>query len=160
MINEVNYKFEVKTGTPLGRACVSIAEIRCDEIICKMAGPRITLIEFSEKYELDNGNPLQIGTDRYIDLIEPFVCFNHSCSPNAGIRNDGILFAIKDIMPGEEIQYDYSTTVDDSWWKMECRCGAKQCRRLIQDFQSIPHAQKEYYLSKNAISRHLKSVYY
>ena len=95
------YKFKVVSGTPLGRACLATGNIVKNEIICKMSGPRITLKEFSEKYELDDCTPLQVEKDQFIDLLEPYVCFNHSCNPNAGLRNDGILFALHEIKEGE-----------------------------------------------------------
>jgi len=42
--------------------------------------------------------------------------FNHSCDPNAGLQIDGQkvwLVAIKNITQGEEITWDYSTTMDE-----------------------------------------------
>lgn len=125
-----------------------------------MTGPEINLREFFDKYEIVECNPLQISSDTFIDLIEPYNCFNHSCNPNAGIRNNGILFALRDINLGDEIMYDYSTTVDDVIWNMECACLEKNCRKIIGDFQSLPHVQKEFYLQLGALSSHIKNTYY
>lgn len=155
-----SFKFEVVAGTKLGRACIATGPIKSDEIICKMAGPLISLRDFFDKYEVNECTPLQIGGDKYIDLIEPYVCFNHSCRPNAGIRNDGILFALQEIKVGEEIMYDYSTTVDDPIWHMNCLCGASECRGIIADFQSVPHERKEFYKNRNAVTSHIKKIYY
>lgn len=154
------YKFSVVSGTKLGRACVATSDIQKGEIICKMTGPSISLREFFDKYELNDCNPLQVSADEYIDLVEPYVCFNHSCDPNAALRNEGILFALRMIKKDEEIMYDYSTSVDDPIWHMGCLCGTKNCRKLIADFQSIPHEQKEFYRINNAITRHIHNLYY
>lgn len=154
------YKFKVVDGTPLGRACVAKEKIFNEEIICKMTGPIIDLKQFFEKYDFNNCMPLQINRDQYIDLIEPYVCFNHSCKPNAGIRNNGILFAIQDIDLGKEITYDYSSTADDVLWSMECLCKEKVCRKIIGDFQSIPHLQKLEYLKLGCLPEYIRKTFY
>lgn len=154
------YKFTVQTEHKFGRALIANLPIIETEIICKMAGPLITLKEFFDKYEWNYCNPLQVGADLYIDLIEPYVLINHSCDPNTGVRNNGILFALRDIPAGEELTFDYSTSVDDVTWTMECQCQSPKCRKIIGDFQSIPHAQKEFYFNKNALTAYIKSLYY
>jgi uncharacterized protein len=57
---------------------------------------------------------------------------NHSCSPNlySSIRKGHILYMSKRlILPGEELTIDYrfSDKVD----KVRCRCGASECRGVI-----------------------------
>lgn len=159
-ILEQFFKFEVRQDSPFGRGIFAKASIVPGEIICKMAGPLITLKEFFDKYEWNFSNPLQVGEDLYIDLLEPYVCVNHSCDPNAGIRNNGILFAIKNISVGDEIFIDYSTVTDDVTWEMDCECGSKICRKKIGDFQTIPHDRKEFYFMKNALTSYIKGIYY
>jgi uncharacterized protein len=39
--------------------------------------------------------------------------------------------AIRDIKKGEEITYDYATSETLNNWKMECKCGSKNCRKII-----------------------------
>ena len=75
----------------------------------------------------------------YIDLDEKFRQINHSCDPNAGIKGENELFAIKDIGIGDEITFDYSTVVgSQSDWSMECKCRSKKCRKQIKNYRSIP----------------------
>lgn len=154
------WKFKVVENTPLGKAIFSTEKILQGEIICKFIGPIINLRQFFEKYEADGCNVLQISYDEYIDVIEPYVFFNHSCYPNAGVRNNGVLFALKDINPDEEIFFDYSTTVDDVIWSMDCKCGHSSCRKLIGDFQTLPHDRKQFFYEKGAMIRHLIKTYY
>ena len=154
------FKFKVVSGTPLGRACVCTEKIEKGEIICKFVGPIINSKQAFEKYGFDNCIPLQIDEDAFIDLNEPYVFFNHSCKPNAGIRNNGILFALEEIKHGQEISYDYSTTVDDILWSMDCFCGEQNCRKKITDFQSIPHALKKFYLESGALTSYIRETFY
>lgn len=54
--------------------------------------------------------------------------------------------AIKDIEKGEEITWDYSTTMDEDIWEMDCNCGSKKCRKRIRDFKYLPKEIKERYV--------------
>ncbi len=93
---------------------------------------------------------VQVGIRKYMGPsggVDDY--FNHSCNPNAGltfVTDSKInLIAIKDISPGEEITWDYSTTMDEDDWEMNCKCGAANCRRRIRDFKYLPRAiQKKY----------------
>jgi uncharacterized protein len=154
------FKFKVQDSPPIGKGCFATSPIVENEIICKFSGPKMQLKDFFEKYDFQNGNPLQISEDQYLDLISPYVFFNHSCNPNAGLRNNGVLFALKNINSGEQITYDYSTTIDDVTWKMDCLCKSDNCRGVIRDFLSIPHEQKQYYFRKSAILKFLRELYF
>ena len=81
-------------------------------------------------------NLMQIGEQLYRDLHKPGRLVNHSCDPNAGIVEDSRLIALRDIGAGEEICYDYSTTMMERLWTMECSCGSRSCRGTIADFDS------------------------
>lgn len=71
--------------------------------------------------------------------------FNHSCSPNAGVKERFILVAMRDIKQGEEITYDYAMTDAESEDYFKCNCGYKNCRREIRgsDWKK-PELQKKY----------------
>ena len=76
--------------------------------------------------------------------------FNHSCEPNSFIKIDGssvVLHALKEILPGEEIVFDYSITMDEDCWEMPCNCGSKDCRGKIVDFKKLPSAVSQKYFS-------------
>lgn len=69
---------------------------------------------------------------------------NHSCNPNCGV--DGIyIVAMRDIRRGEELTIDYSTTLCDNSWTMECSCGARNCRKHIGSFFDLPKKTRERY---------------
>ncbi|MFA5431227.1 MAG: SET domain-containing protein-lysine N-methyltransferase [Candidatus Omnitrophota bacterium] len=57
--------------------------------------------------------------------------FNHSCSPNAGIKGHLVIAAMRDIPLGEEVTYDYCMTDADFDYSFKCRCGSPRCRGLV-----------------------------
>jgi agmatinase len=93
----------------------------------------------------------QIGPDRYLDLDPPGVFINHSCDPNTGVRDGVRLVALGDLRSGEEIRYDYSTTMDEDHWTMECRCGSRRCRGVIRDFKWLPNDVKRELLRRDVV---------
>lgn len=107
---------------------------------------------------LQSNDPLQIDENTYLDLNHASKTINHSCAPNCGIRNRSDLYAIRDIKQGEEITYDYSTTVgsDDNIFAMPCACGAMDCRGVIGNFLSIPKARLIDYASLDALPQFIK----
>ncbi len=89
---------------------------------------------------------LQIGEDEWLasdgTLLDDMV--NHSCSPNVGFR-DGqpILYALRDIQPGEEICWDYSTSISEPGWSMICCCGSSQCRGIIRPWPELTRDDRQ-----------------
>lgn len=95
--------------------------------------------------------PIQIGTGAYIDTLPLGVFVNHSCNPNAGIRDDFYLIALSSIEKDEEIRFDYSTTMQESSFTMECRCGSNRCRGIVDDFNTLPEATRYKYLEDGIV---------
>nr|XP_036877487.1 histone-lysine N-methyltransferase 2B isoform X2 [Manis javanica] len=63
---------------------------------------------------------------------------NHSCEPNCFsrvIHVEGqkhiVIFALRRILRGEELTYDYKFPIEDASNKLPCNCGAKRCRRFL-----------------------------
>ncbi|RDE06983.1 SET domain-containing protein [Sphingomonas aracearum] len=84
---------------------------------------------------------------------------NHSCAPNAGLRflSGGVfLIAVRAIAPGEEIAWDYSTTMMASDWQMLCQCGAPDCRGTIGNFSTLPPERQEWYRARNLVAPYLR----
>lgn len=110
----------------------------------------------------ETDDPFQVSRHEYIILDEIPLKFNHSCSPNAGIRKEIELVAIHDIQAGEEIRYDYSTTVHPdvtaNLWTMQCCCGSANCRKDIQNILTIAPAQLQFYLEADVIPAYLKAL--
>lgn len=89
---------------------------------------------------------IQIGPDLYLEPRGPGRYTNHSCVPNAAIKDDSRLVALADIAENEQICFDYSTTMSENNWTMRCRCGAPTCRGVIRDFGELPLELQRRYL--------------
>ena len=89
---------------------------------------------------------IQIGQDLYVNPGYPAEFINHSCEPNAGIRDDLAIIALQPIAVGEEIRFDYSTCVQEEAFRMPCRCASPSCRGIIGDFSELPEELKLKYI--------------
>ncbi len=129
----------------IGKGIFASRAITRGETIFYVSGSlmfRETVLKFDEIRE---ANVIQIGVDRYIDPGFPGVYINHSCDPNAGVVDETRMIAIRDILKNEEVRYDYSTTMSEDHWTMDCRCGESSCRGTIGDFVFLPtKVQKRY----------------
>lgn len=83
-------------------------------------------------------NWFAVDKDTWIDPAEPYVFLNHSCNPNLGINDRREFIALRDILPGEELTFDYSITEDEVGWYMNCACGEVNCRKVIRSIQFLP----------------------
>jgi hypothetical protein len=127
----------------VGRGLFAAERIAAGAEILRFEGPELTLREVRAKGDAA-ANTLQIGVNRYLDLAEPGRLVNHSCDPNAGIRDAVRLIALQNIEPGEEIRFDYSTTISDGW-TMPCLCASRRCRGLVTAFQLLPAELQQRY---------------
>ena len=134
----------------LGRGLFALKEFCADERILILHGPRFER-EDPIHHREEGANLLQTGPRTYIMLQEPGVLANHSCDPNAGIRGNRSMVAIRPIHPGDEIRFDYSTTMDEGLWTMPCRCGSPRCRGLVTDFHTLPAPVQRRYLDLDIV---------
>lgn len=93
---------------------------------------------------------LQTGKNSFIrafskSQIDNFL--NHSCRPNAFIKQKGkefYLIAMRRIKTGEEITFDYDTTDYDNWeFRFFCRCKSRICRKTVRGFKYLSQPQKK-----------------
>lgn len=151
-------KFFIKKNNK-GLGVYAACDFKKGELIYKLKGKKINSknLFFNIKNFRNNiCNPLQIGRRSYFMLDNFSILFNHSCDPNAGIKNKSTLFALRNIKKGEEISYDYSTTIDESFI---CQCGSKNCRGAISDFFALPKNIQKYYIKNNAVPNFIKIKY-
>ncbi|HXS29157.1 MAG TPA: SET domain-containing protein-lysine N-methyltransferase [Steroidobacteraceae bacterium] len=136
--------FKVRRSRVHGRGVFAVRRIRKGTRIVEYLGERISHRVADRRYEdhdesdnhtflfsVDSGLVIDAGVDgndaRYI---------NHSCEPNCESvieRRRVFIDAIRDIVPGEELSYDYQIgrergdppNIDEIY---ACRCGSKECR--------------------------------
>lgn len=157
----------LETGNPfavrethLGKAVYAAQGFAAGETIVRFSGRPVSATRLPGQVSGADDRFVQIAPDRYLgpsgridDLI------NHSCAPNAGVRfgDAGVrLVAIRDIAPGEEIAWDYSTTLKDSHWQMACRCGAPDCRGTIGDFATLPPKRQAWFRERDLVAPYLR----
>lgn len=133
----------------------------------------ITGTEYNEKQvdDLIKKEKLRIDDDFQIDddkfLVGPGIDYftNHSCDPNAGIKNTNQVVAVINIKKDEEITIDYSTisgipkngsSYRNDEWVMICNCGSKNCRGEIGYVLSLPKIKLEKYLELGIIPDFIK----
>jgi len=143
----------------LGRGLFAAQAFAANETILRFTGPLIGLDAFIAMGEAEEANPLQVCPTDYIDLEPPGVFGNHSCEPNAGIRDDVVLVALRPIAAGEEVRCDYSTTMweDDEPWTMLCRCGTASCRGVVDQFPTLPYELQARYLALKIVMPHRRA---
>lgn len=151
--------FEIRTSSIAGVGIYATSNIPSGTLICTMTGEHIDFDELVERVKSGvemASDPLATSMSSYIDLDETSRSFNHSCQPNAYIRSVNELVARIDILPGEEICFDYSTTMHYpeerilsqglELWSCACNCGAPECRGVIDQFKTLSPELQAYYL--------------
>ena len=165
--------FCIKKSGISGKGVFAASDIKAGETICFMEGEKISLQELGRRLHKNpekEGDALQIDDETYIDMEEEFRCINHSCNPNAGIRGENELFALRDIKKEEEIFYDYSTTMWEDeikikkWlglplWEMSCKCAEKNCRKVIGQFYNLPDVVQKRYITQKAVPQFILQKY-
>lgn len=153
---------EVRNTGQYGKGVFALENVPKGSVIHVLGGETISINDLVQRVNSGNENPndpLQVGMRTYIDLDDFSRTFNHSCDPNAGIRKRSELFALRTILKGEQITFDYSATIAPTLWKMSCHCGSKNCRKMIGDVCSIPPAQLAKYKRLGAIQRYMKTLF-
>ena len=141
----------------LGKAVFAARPFDAGETMLRFAGRRVA--RAPDAHGADD-RFVQVGEDAFLgpsgrvdDLI------NHSCDPNTGLRFDGdavFLVALRPIAIGEEVAWDYSTTLRDSDWRMPCDCRAPDCRGVIGNFDTLPPARQSWFLEQGLVAPYLK----
>ena len=141
----------------LGKAVFAAQAFAEGETLLRFAGRRLRSVPADASGPHDRF--VQVGADEYLgpsgrvdDLI------NHSCDPNAGLRfQDGGVFlvALRAISPGEEVSWDYSTTLKDSDWRMGCDCRSTGCRGVIGNFDTLPAERQRWFLERALVAPHV-----
>jgi hypothetical protein len=155
------YKLEVKETKKYGKGVFAGEDIKIGDVVYILGGKRMDCKDLVDKVNSKKENiddPLQIGKRTYLDLNAKSRAFNHSCNPNTGLRKTSEMFALRDIKKGEELTFDYSLTIAPTVWKMECRCGAKNCRKVLGDILSIPKRQLEHYRKSGDVQTYMKRL--
>ena len=146
--------------THLGKAVFAAVPFEEGQPLLEFTGRRFRAAKVPSLMRGGGDRYVQVTPDHYMGpsgRIDDLV--NHSCDPNAGLRftGDGVfLVAVRDIAPGEEVTWDYSTTLRGSNWHMICQCRSAQCRRVIGNFETLSPARQEWLRARNVVAPYLR----
>ncbi|XP_055308486.1 histone-lysine N-methyltransferase NSD3-like, partial [Sitodiplosis mosellana] len=143
------FSFQVKMTKSKGWGLFAKEKIPAGKFIIEYMGEVIDSVEFDQRFNRakvnkdDNYYFLTLGQNMYIDGAvygNDARFINHSCDPNVApnkwtVHSNGQgqirigFFARREILPGEEITFDYN------WGKKNmqtvCQCGSQKCRGHI-----------------------------
>jgi len=151
-------KVYVAKANNLGKGIFAQADIRKDKIIFITKGT-IEKGSYNPEFYCKGPNWLAVAKNKWLSPFKnnPWRYINHSCNPNAGLKGKVTVVAMKDIKKDEQITIDYSITEDDPYWKMNCNCGQKNCRKIIRSVRFLsPRLFKKY---KKYIPKFLRNEY-
>ena len=142
----LQHHLHIKDSPIQGRGLFSDIDIKRGEVLCEIVGEKIQH-EYAPELAAQNPNWIGIGYEEWL-MMGPgdiAIFLNHSCNPNVIVNDKLELIAMQPIRKNEELLLDYSTTELDPYWKMECCCGAADCRKILRSFQYLPaELQKKY----------------
>lgn len=137
-ISWIHPKLEIRQSTLNNVGLFAQAKIRKNERLAIFGGKIMSKDEVLQLSPELRCNVLQIDDNAWIgtgsSTTEPVDFINHSCNPNAGIKGQILLVALRDIEVNEEITFDYATVIAE-WVGMEaiaCNCGAVDCRKVVR----------------------------
>lgn len=120
-----------------GKGLFATRDIARGVVVCRVAGKEINFQQTVLMKEKES-HALQIDFDKYIICEDPFLYTNHSCDPNCGVNTNMDMITLRDVRGGEELFWDYSTSMLERHWTMPCACGEKACRKIVTDFDLLP----------------------
>ena len=137
MMHESIYLFAESSGIH-GLGVFTRSAIKKDSFVIECQGILRHLDEIVEGMRA-----LQIGPDTYLaedpehPQLDDFI--NHSCAANLGFTDGSPkLYALRDIEAGEELFWDYCTSINEPGWQVACQCNAMACRGKIQSYCDLP----------------------
>jgi SET domain-containing protein len=126
----------VKKSRLQGFGCFATVHIPKNCAIAEYAGERITRTEAMRRMRQPGVKRIsELDADIYVDGSvdgNDTKYINHSCEPNADVFIiDGlmIMFALQEIVPGEEITVDYLNSFEED--RAVCQCRSSSCRQRI-----------------------------
>ena len=139
--------FEIRASPIQGYGAFATRRIPAGTRLIEYAGERLTPDEADARYPDVSGERhhtylFAIDDDVVIDAAvngNAARFINHSCAPNCdAVIDDGRIWieTIRDVMPGEELAYDYAYILEERHTpaakrRYPCTCGAPECRGTI-----------------------------
>jgi hypothetical protein len=134
-----------------GRGLFARDAIAAGEIVAVKGGAIMDAAALARIRDQVSPAEIQIADELYIaprsaeEVEASLLCLNHSCDPNVGVRGQITFVAMRDIPAGTELTIDYAMIDGDPGERLECACGARDCRSLVTgDDWRRPELQQRY----------------
>jgi SET domain-containing protein len=137
-------KVKLRRSKKFGRGIYAVKPIRKGEFIAAFNGT-VYDDDFEDWTEDLLNHAIQIGPALWRDSAGIARYVNHSCNPNCGIKDYVKIVAMRAIRAGEQITWDYEMTEKNPTWRMRCRCGFSDCRRVIGNYARMPERFRRRY---------------
>jgi hypothetical protein len=140
-------RIQVRRSGVHGKGVYAVQAIPAGQTLIEYTGEVITWPEALRRHPHDPRDPHHTF---YFHIDERHVIdakyggnasrwINHSCDPNCEADEVGgrvFIKALRDLMPGEELFYDYGLVIDERYTprlkkEYACRCGSPGCRRTM-----------------------------
>lgn len=146
-----NPKTEKRNSNIQGRGLFAREDIAAGEIVAVKGGAIFSSSALALISDQISPADIQIEDDLYIaprkaaEVEENILCLNHSCDPNVGVRGQITFVAMRGVQADCELTIDYAMIDGDPRERMDCSCGASQCRGTItgNDWR-LPELQRRY----------------
>lgn len=143
---------EVRSAVGKGSGSFATRRFEAGEPVLDFAGPLMRRDEVPPDPDVDHY--VQIGDDAFLGPSGgPDDYVNHSCDPNCLVEVSGEsarLVAVRALEPGDEVTFDYSTTVP-SGYSMACSCGEAACRSVVGPYATVPEPVRAGYEARGAV---------
>ncbi len=141
--------YQVKPSTLHGQGVFAARPIPAGHLIMEYCGRRISPEQADAQAAEDDADPchtffFSLSTGQVIDGGDggnDARWINHSCDPNCQAEEDDnglrvFIVALRDIVPGEELTFDYGLVIDEPMSaalreQYRCLCGAQNCRGTL-----------------------------
>ena len=140
-------RFSVRVSPIHGRGVFALVRIPKGTRVIEYTGERISQQEADERYSEEHENSphtmlFEVNDDVVIDATRRGSSarwINHSCAPNCEVADEDdriFIDARCDILPGEELTYDYNLQLGEPHTAAAkrahpCHCGASRCRGTL-----------------------------
>ena len=123
---------------------IAAVPIRPGELVFQIEGVQVPVasrfsVQVDDQWHVDLSKD---ATEKDIILYHPWRFMNHSCDPSVRVIGREVR-ALRAILPGDEITFDYDTTEFEMAEPFDCRCGAAACRGWIGGFAHLDPAHHE-----------------
>lgn len=134
--SELAHGIEVRPSPIDGKGCFATVRFKKRRKVAELTGERVSRVEAARR--MRGKRRLHIcAIDSYWGVDSSrggngTQYVNHSCDPNCFMRvvsGHIIIFALRDISPGEELTLDYGVTYHPD--TKRCLCGSPSCRKTL-----------------------------